>query len=197
MAWSRLLKSWAMPPATWPSAVSFSDWCICVSSSRWDVMSRTMARRPSTRPSRPGTPESVTARLSILPSARLAVRSKVFAGRTPVRAWRAACSYCAGNMPTSERPMASRAHHPIQGTLGLRHLAVEPRVADGHREGVREHLEQLALARIDGSRARPVGDDQVAHDGGVIADGTDDGALGLHAFGQELAQDHLGLVVAE
>src|SRR5499433_574038 len=93
--------------------------------------------------------------------------------------------------------VACRAHHLLQGALGLRRLAVEPRVADGHREGVREHLEQLALARIDGSRARPVGDDQVAHDGGVIADGTDDGALGLHALRQEIAQDHLRLVVAE
>src|SRR5215470_2687559 len=43
--------------------------------------------------------------------------------------------------------VACRAHHLLQGALGLRHLAVEPRVADGHREGVREHLQP----RSDGS----------------------------------------------
>ncbi|OGL00091.1 MAG: hypothetical protein A3D33_06165 [Candidatus Rokubacteria bacterium RIFCSPHIGHO2_02_FULL_73_26] len=50
-----------MPPASWPSAVSFSDWWSWLSSSRWAVMSRTIAIRPSRLPPRPRSAESVTA----------------------------------------------------------------------------------------------------------------------------------------
>ena len=49
-----------MPPASWPSAVSFSDWWSWPSISRCVVMSRTIAMSPSRPPWRLRNPDSVT-----------------------------------------------------------------------------------------------------------------------------------------
>ena len=49
------------PGERWPRAVSFSDWCSCFSTSRWAVMSRTIAIRPSSPPWRPWSADKVTA----------------------------------------------------------------------------------------------------------------------------------------
>ena len=47
---SRLLRSWAMPPVSWPTASIFCAWRSCSSSRRRSEMSRTMAwNRPSPR----------------------------------------------------------------------------------------------------------------------------------------------------
>ncbi len=51
-----------MPPASCPSAVSFSDCWSWASTSRCTVMSRTMAMSPAISPPRPRTADSVTAR---------------------------------------------------------------------------------------------------------------------------------------
>ena len=78
-----------MPPAIWPSAVRRSDWCICASISRCVVMSRTIASMPSVPPLRPGRNESVMARFSGRPSARLAGASKARTGFSRERVPRA------------------------------------------------------------------------------------------------------------
>ena len=39
IAVSMLLKSWAMPPASWPTACIFWPWAICISSARCSVVS--------------------------------------------------------------------------------------------------------------------------------------------------------------
>ena len=89
------------------------------------------------------------------------------------------------------------ADQPLEGLLGLRHLAVQAGVADGDGEVLGQHLEQLALARIDGPRAGPVGGDQVAQRGGIVADGADDRRAGGDVLGHRGAQVHRDLVVAE
>ena len=74
--------------------------------------------------------------------------------------------------------VARGADQLLEGLLGLGHLAVEARVADGHGEVLGQHLEQLALARVDGARARAVGRHEVAQRRRVVADRADDRRAG-------------------
>ncbi len=227
MACSRLLKSWAIPPAICPSAVSFSDWCICASSSRWAVVSRTIASMPSMVPSRPVSDERVTARLSACPSSCLLVTSNALTGcsrtarraprgtappaadrviRRPIASWRHPSEDAAGGRVPALNPalgvqrddrVARGTNQPFERLLGLRHLAVQAGVTDGHHERFGEHLEQLALAWIDRARACPVGGDEVPKRDGIVGDRAHDRRAGGDAVGHRLTQVHRDLVVAE
>ena len=48
---SRLLKSWAMPPVSWPIACIFCDWRNCSSMARRSVTSSLTATKLMTSPS--------------------------------------------------------------------------------------------------------------------------------------------------
>ena len=85
----------------------------------------------------------------------------------------------------------------LEVLLGLRHLAVQARVADGDGQVVRQHLEQLALAGVDGTGAGPVGHREVPEDVAVLADRADHAGLPGLALGRRRAQAHRRLLVAE
>ncbi len=95
-----------MPPASWPSAVSFSDWWSWLSTSRCTVVSRTMAMSPSSAPWRPRSPESVTA------SAGGPTTSNASMGAPSTSLRRAAPYSAAGRKSVTGRPSASALARP-------------------------------------------------------------------------------------
>ena len=84
MAVSRLLKSWAMPPASCPTASIFCDWRSCSSSWRWAVTSWARirrARRPANSSGR--VTRSTSNSLPSLARWRTPVRTAPSSGRRP------------------------------------------------------------------------------------------------------------------
>ena len=83
---SKLLKSWAMPPVSWPIASSFCAWNSCSrasSSARWvalrSVTSRVILAKPITRPVASRIGSITTLAQKVVPSLR--TRSASFSNR--------------------------------------------------------------------------------------------------------------------
>src|SRR5437867_783193 len=132
MACSRLLKSCAIPPASWPSAVNFSDCWSWFSTSRWAVMSRTIAMRPSRPPWRLRRPDRVTASAAGVSRSAVSVVSKTSMAAPRARIHRASGGPVVGDAIT-ERPLrvADGARHEATGVVGTR-----GRLAGGQTDAV-------------------------------------------------------------
>src|SRR2546428_14031378 len=86
--------------------------------------------------------------------------------------------------------LAGRRNRLLEPLLGVGDLTVEPGVPQGDRQVLREHLEELALPRIDPAPRGSVVDDEVPEQSLDVPDhACDDGWIVLVAIRRNLRDD--------